>query len=127
MTKKINYIKIITFIIYFYYMNGNPDILDAPESKYSPTDVLKYMAQMGQDFTRYAQQAEAMLAEAEEKGIPVDLSAIEALQKFKPKGEYEVQLVRLRSELMSIGSDLFSQGVKMTQEDLRERLEKMGL
>lgn len=93
----------------------------------TPKEVLKYVAQIGQEITKYAERVQAMLAEAEEKGIPVDLSTNETLQKFEPTGEYEVQLVKLRTELLFIGSSLFEQGVKMTQEDLRERLKKMGL
>jgi len=91
----------------------------------SPKEVLRYIAKIGEDLTRSAQETEAMLVEAEERGIPVDLSTSEALQKFRPTGEYEVWLVKLRAELMFIGSELFKQGVEMTPEDLQKRLEKM--
>lgn len=59
----------------------------------TPQDVLKYVAKMGKDLAQYAEQAEAMLAKAEEKGIPIDLSNNEALAKFKPLGDYEKQLL----------------------------------
>ncbi len=90
-----------------------------------PTDILKYMAQMGRDLEKYATAAQAMIEEAEEKGIPVNLSRNQALKKFAPLGEYEVMLINLRSEMMSVGSDLFTQGVRMTKEDLDARLKKM--
>ena len=104
----------------------SPEMGSQPEQKeMEPTEVLKYMAQMGRDLEKYAIQAQAMIEEAKEKGISVDLSENQALKKFAPLGEYEVTLIKLRSEMMGVGSDLFTQGVKMTKEDLDARLKKM--
>lgn len=81
---------------------------------------------MGKDLQAYALEAQAMIAEARERSITVDLSQNEELKKFEPLGEYEVALIRIRSALASVGSDMFNQGVKMTKEDLDARLKKMG-
>ncbi len=105
----------------------SPEAGSPPEQKeMEPMEVLKYMAQMGRDLEKHAINAQAMIDEAIERGIPVDLSENEALKKFAPLGEYEVLLVKLRSEMIGISSDLFTQGVKMTKADLDARLKKMG-
>jgi len=107
----------------------SPEIMRSPEQpeqkEMEPIEVLRYMAQMGRDLEKYAIRAQAMIEEAKERGIPVDLSGNQALKKFAPLGEYEVMLITLRSEMMGVGSDLYSQGVKMTKEDLDARLKKM--
>lgn len=91
----------------------------------SPVEVLKYMEKMGKDLEQYAIQARAMIEEAGDKNIAIDLSGNETLKKFAVNHEYETVLVKLRSELLSISADLNTQGVKMTAEDLTSRLEKM--
>ena len=92
----------------------------------SPEEVLKYAEKMGKDLQQYALQAQAMLAEARDRGIAVDLSQNENLKKFEPKGEYEVALIHIRAALGSVGSDMFEQGVKMTKGDLDARLDQMS-
>ena len=93
----------------------------------SPEEVLKYMAEIGQDLIDYAVGAQAMLAEAKARGIDVDIS--KALEPFDPmkQGATEKALVQIRGQLLSIQGELFKQGVKMTQEELRARLAKMDL
>lgn len=91
----------------------------------TPKETLEYMAKMGQDLERNSKTALAMLAEAEERGIPVDLSSNERVQKFAALGEYEKQLIKLKSELGWVSTDILRQGVKMTAEELEARLQKM--
>ena len=91
----------------------------------SPVEILKYMEKMGKDLEQYAIQARAMIEEAGEKNIPVNMANNETLKKFSPTGEYESMLVKIKSELLGISGDLNAQGVKMTAEDLKVRLEKM--
>lgn len=95
--------------------------------KYEPTEILEYTAQIGRDFEQYAVEAQAMIEEAKERGIPINLSDNEALKKFAPRGEYEIILIKLRNELQFVRAELLNQGVKMTKEDLDSRLEKMGV
>lgn len=97
-----------------------------PEKKeMEPTEVLRYMVQIGRDLEREADGVRAMIEEAKERGIPIDLSRNKALKKFAPLGEYEEILIKLRSELLDISRELFLQGVKMTLEDLHARREKI--
>ncbi len=103
-----------------------PDIGSSPEKeKMDPMEVLAYVAQIGRDLEKYALQAQAMIEIANERGIAIDLSHNEALEKFAPLGEYEITLVKLRLKLMNVGVDLLDQGVKITHQDLEARLEKM--
>jgi hypothetical protein len=96
------------------------------QEQMSPEDVLKYAEQMGKDLQQYALQALAMIAEARERGTAIDLSQNQNLKKFEPLGEHEVALIRIRSDLNRVSSDLFEQGVKMTKGDLDARLAKMS-
>lgn len=91
-----------------------------------PTQILKYMEQMGKDLEQNAINAQAMIEEAKDRDIPIDLSHNEALKKFAPRGKYEIMLINLRSELASVTVDLLTQGVKMTQDELNARLKYMG-
>jgi hypothetical protein len=93
--------------------------------KMAPEKTLEYVSKIGKDFTQYAIEVEAMLEEAKERGINADLSSNETIKKFEPLGEYELVLVKLRSELLNLKAELFKQGVKMTREDMDERLKKM--
>ncbi len=91
-----------------------------------PDQILDYVQQIGKDLENSVITTKAMIEEAREKGIPVDLSQSETLNKFAPLGKYEVMLVKIRAELGRVGSELFNQGVKMTEKDLNVRLKKMG-
>jgi len=106
---------------------GSPEMNSRPEQQeMKPTEILKYMAQMGRDLERYAIQAQVMIEEAKQRGILLDLSRNPALKKFAVFGEYEGMLIMLRSELMSVTSDIHTQGLNMTKEEFDARLKKMG-
>lgn len=98
--------------------------LESREMK--PTEILKYVEQLGRGLEQSAIHAQAMIEEAQERNILIDLSNNEALKKFEPTKEYEIMLINLRDELESVLSTIFTQGVKMTKEDLDTRLKKMG-
>ena len=96
-----------------------------PNNEMSPMEVLEYMAKMGAELSRIATNNQAMLLEAQARGIPVDLSSSERVKKFAPLGEYESLLVKMRNELSWIGTEISEQGVLMTADDLAARLEIM--
>jgi hypothetical protein len=103
------------------------EALPRPERKpMGPREILNYAAKQGRSLERYAVQSLAMIEEAEERGIPINLADNEALKKFAVHGEYEEILIRLIADMLSVNSALLLQGVKMTKEDLAARLKKMG-
>lgn len=106
-------------------MESQPSSEDEKEPM-PPDEILDYIQDMGKRLERAVVTTKAMIEEAKEKGIPVDLSQSEILKKFAPMGEYEVMLVKIQAELNRVGSELFNQGVKMTEKDLNARLKKMG-
>jgi len=86
--------------------------------------ILHYISRLGEDITKGATIAEAMLKEAEARGIPVNID--NQLKKFEATEEIEIQLINIRQRLIELRSSMFTQGVKMTAEDLEARLEKMN-
>ena len=96
---------------------------EGEEERMDPEKVLQYMVKLGNDIAEEARQAEAMLEEAKDRGIDVDIS--KGIKKFEPTEEVEVQLINIRSALARLKSEMSAQGVKMTVEDLRNRLDKM--
>ena len=103
----------------------NPGKSSESSEAMSPEAVLEYVEKMGKGLQEAALQARAMIAEAKERGISVDISQNPVLKKFEPENENEVALIHLQSDLHTIKIDLLNQGVKMTQEDLDARLKKM--
>ena len=67
----------------------------------------------------------AMIEEAKARGIDVNVENNDVLKKFEGRGENEIQLLNLLSDMRSIGSSLFEQGVRVTPEDMSERLRVM--
>lgn len=88
-------------------------------------EALRYLSKQARNLELISRDAQVMIAEAHDRGITVDLSKNKFLDKFKAGGEYEVALIHIRAEAEKICTDLFNQGVKMTSEDLKARLEKM--
>ncbi len=104
----------------------NPGKTPERQEAMSPEAVLKYVEKMGIGLQQAALAAQAMIAEAKERGINVDLSQNPALKKFEPLNENEVALIHLQADLNTVKIDLLNQGVRMTQEDLDARLKKMS-
>ncbi len=90
--------------------------------------LLAYVQQLGEDIAKNAQNAQAMLAIAQERGQKVDLVSNETVAKFTPpNGEHEIALVRIRASVNEIASAMSQQGVLVSQADLNAQLEKMRL
>ncbi|MBA4337186.1 hypothetical protein C0416_05465 [bacterium] len=103
----------------------DPDIRGERE-KLTPDELFDYVGEMGNDITTLAIQLKALLQEAQEKGIKVDLPRI--MEYFQPRNLYSEHLANIQRVLCSIIEDMCEQdGVKMTQEEMKARLEKMGL
>lgn len=94
------------------------------ELQESPNGILDYVAKLGDDLKKYAEQAKAMLEIAEERGISVNLEENTALRKFEATGEYEIMLINLRAELISLTTTMFLQGLKVTASELKDHLAK---
>lgn len=91
-------------------------------------DTLKYAAGMGERLTHQANVALVMLKECERKGIKIDDARIkDLLAKFAPTGELEMELLRINSQLSEISTIGYEKGVKLTQRDLRNRMQQLGL
>ncbi len=93
--------------------------------KMTPKEVFEYIAKLGDDVHRQALTNVAMLEAADDKSIAPTLTEDGALSKFKPGGDIEKSLIKITSELISIGSNLYQEGVHMTESELKERLDKM--
>jgi hypothetical protein len=103
----------------------NPDRGRGME-KLTPEELFDYIGEMGNDVTMLAVQLKALLQEAQEKGIKVDLPRI--LEYFQPRNLYSEQLASMQRALgMGIEEMCEQDGVKITSDEMRERLEKMGL
>jgi len=101
--------------------------VEQPKENVQPEETLRYVGKIGEDFAQYAIEIRAMLEEAKERGISVDAFSSGVMKKFESLGDYELVLIKLLSELISIQSNLLEQGVKMTREDIDARLKKMYL
>lgn len=103
---------------------SNTNVIEKKEME--PIEVLKHVEYMCNQLEKYAIQARAMIEESKERNISIDLSNNEVIKKFTPKyGEYSEMLNNLYYELMSISNEINTQGVKMNQDDLDVRLQKM--
>jgi len=91
----------------------------------SAEKTLEYVGQIGRDFSQYALELRAMIEEAKERGVNIDLSNNPNIIKFRPMNEYEMALVNMRSDLIRGKEDFLNAGLLMTQEDMNKRLEKM--
>lgn len=94
--------------------------------KVSTEKALRNVGQFGKRLAQYAVEVEAMLEEANARGMNVDLSSNETFKKFAPLGDYELVLTELSSKLLELKTVIADQGLKMTQEEMNERLKKMG-
>ncbi|MCX6790941.1 MAG: hypothetical protein NTV62_01960 [Candidatus Gribaldobacteria bacterium] len=91
-----------------------------------PVKDLEYVIHLAQRIEENVNMVLAMVEEAKEKSIPIDLENNMMLKNFVVGGKYEVELLNINSDIMAIQGHLLNQGVVMTGEDLRSRLEKMG-
>jgi len=105
----------------------SPEMGPRPEKKeIEPTEVLKNLVRLGEVLEKSATDVLAMIEEAKERGIPIDLSRSQTLKGFVPwEGQSEAALNHLISKVRIIYNELFDQGVKVTKEDLEARVKKM--
>ncbi len=102
----------------------NPD--RGEREKLTTEELFDYIGAMGNDITTLAIQIKALLIEAQEKNIKVDLPRI--LEYFQPRNLYSEHLANIQRALGSAIEEMCEQdGVKITSEEMRARLEKMGL
>ena len=88
-------------------------------------ETLRYAERLASDLSKAARETMAMIEEAKARGIDVNVENNDVLKKFEGRGENEIQLLNLLSDMRSIGSSLFEQGVRVTPEDMSERLRVM--
>lgn len=86
---------------------------------------MRSVIQLSEDVARYARQVMAMHAEAQERGITPHLAENAALKKFEPLQENEAALIALRGDLMRLQTDMFEGGVRVTADQLQERMARM--
>jgi hypothetical protein len=104
----------------------SPEVASTGEGReFEPRETLQYAEQTAMRLAQISKDIQGMIDEAAERGIPIDLSNNEALNKFKPNGEYESMLLELQSQLTTIKTDLFYQGVKMTEDDMEKRSKRL--
>lgn len=90
-------------------------------------EVLQLIAKMATHIAKSADDTRAMLAIAADRSIEVSLEESEILNKFRPGNEYETTLLHLVTAVRSLNSDLFTQGLKVTLDDLIAKRKELGL
>lgn len=87
-------------------------------------EIVNYIVQSSEQLQTYARSAQAMIEEAKEHGIDLetDPSVQQTLEKFAVHGEYELLLIKMAGALRDIGSLGYEKGMRVTAEDLAERL-----
>jgi len=85
---------------------------------WSPEKTLNYIQQLGSDLNNSAEEIKTMLQIAQERGITTDISRRPELRNFEALGEYEKMLVDLRGKLGTLKTELFNQGVRITEEEM---------
>jgi cell division septation protein DedD len=98
---------------------------EAPEEKQENMEakkIMQYMAMLGEDITRNAKEVEIMMNEAEKRGIEVNID--EKVKDFEATKEIEVQLINIREKINDLKAELYTQGLKMTKEEMEENFEK---
>jgi hypothetical protein len=79
---------------------------------------LEYMTQLGERLAQPSQEIKAMVEMAQgEKQINLDLSNT-PIDKFAPRGEYELMLIALLEDMGKVKTAMFEQGLKVKPEDI---------
>lgn len=104
-------------------MNEIMHPVETEQEPMSPEETMRYMIRMGEDISRNARTALTMMEIAKERGQELSAETLAEASKFAaPNGKYEHQLMNIRAALGGVGSAMFKQGIKITREELEERL-----
>ncbi|HLD61347.1 MAG TPA: hypothetical protein VI998_00070 [Patescibacteria group bacterium] len=95
------------------------------QQEITPEETLQYLEKLGNDIAKYAKEAQAMFEIAKERGVEVNFNENETLNKFKPQGEYESQLVILEGEVLKLKTIIADSGLKIKREELEKKMNQM--